>query len=136
MEDPRKKSKCIVCGEEKPGIDVKVDYLIEALRWLNLHTIRHKNPYRPVVCRECFNKYTKSRKSFETKRIAYVIIGVVFACVVVVASRASPFAFLAGLAVIFFMYLLSLISYMPALDIPEGMMPGKNDEKKQGHKSR
>ena len=120
MED--KKPRCIICNEQKDGLRVAPDYFIETVRWINSHTIKYKNPYRPVVCRQCFTKYRKLRKSFERKRIYYLVIGVLFAGVLAVASKGNPYSFLAGLGVIAFMYLLSLINYMPALEIPSAPM--------------
>lgn len=116
MEDKRR-PRCIICNEQKEGLEVAPDSFIRTLRWLNSHTIKHKNPYRPVVCRECFVKYRKMRKSFERKRIAYIVIGVLFAAVL--ATSLKPLAVLAGLGVIAFMYLLSLVNYMPALRVQQ-----------------
>ncbi|MCL4389724.1 hypothetical protein M1397_03930 [Candidatus Marsarchaeota archaeon] len=116
----RREERCIICNSVREGLPIKVDGVVTALRWLNSHTIKHKNPYAPVVCKECFVKYSKARKSYERKRISYLIIGFLFAILLIVGSHGTdPIAYLFGLAVIVFMYLLSLISYMPKLDIPE-----------------
>ena len=117
MEDDRK-PRCMICGSQKDGIDVRPDWVIGALKWLNTHTVKYKNPYRPVVCRDCFQKYRKARRSFERKRIAYLAIGVLFAAVLSAASRLSPYALLASAGVVAFMYLLSLVSYMPDIQLP------------------
>ena len=122
MENNRK-PRCIICNVEKEGIDIMPDAVVNTLRWLNTRTFKSKNPHRPVVCRECYLKYRKARKSFEHKRVAYLVIGVLFAIVLVLASRANPYSLLAGLGVIIFMYLLSLVNYIPALAIPQGTKP-------------
>ena len=120
-----RKPRCIICNAEKDGIGIRPDAVVNTLRWFNTRTFKYKNPYRPVVCRECYQKYRKARKSFEHKRAAYLVIGILFVAVLVVASRGNPYSALAGLGVIAFMYLLSLVNYMPALDIPQGAKPGK-----------
>ena len=131
---PMKKiPRCIICGENKDGLDIKVDNVVLAIRWLNRHTIRALNPYRPVVCRECFQKYYKTRKSYERKQIAYVIIGVLFAFFLVIASKAAPAAFLFGLAIIAFMFLLSLVTYVPVVEPPRpGALPKATGRKRAG----
>lgn len=121
MADNRK-PRCMICNEQKPGIDVRPDSVINTLRWLNSHTLKYKNQYRPVVCRECFQKYLKARKSFERKRTSYLVIGVLFAVVLFITSRADPWSILAGLGVIALMYLLSLINYTPELELPRGAL--------------
>lgn len=113
-----KRPRCIICNEQKDGLAVAPDYFIDAIRWINSHTVKYENPHRPVVCRQCFAKYSKLRKSFERKRVYYLVIGVLFAGVLVFASRANPYSFLVGIGVIAFMYLLSLINYMPSLELP------------------
>ncbi len=125
-----KQPRCIVCNEQKDGISIKADNVVGALRWLNSHTVKYANPTRPVVCRECFPKYVKKRKSYETKLIAYLVIGFLFAAFIVAASRANPISFLFGFGVIVLMYLLSLISYMPPLDIPKQMLSKLNGQDK------
>jgi len=108
----------MICGKEKEGIGIRPDWVVNTIRWFNIHTFKYKNPNRPVVCRECFQRYRKQRAGFERKRIAYIIIGVVFTIVLALASKENPFSILAGLGVTAFMYLLSLVSYVPELDIP------------------
>jgi cobalamin biosynthesis protein CobD/CbiB len=118
MEESRK-PRCIICNEQKDGLGIKPDAVVGTLRWLNGHTFKYKNPYRPVVCRGCFLKYRKSRATFERKRAIYLVIGIVFAIVLVLASKGNAYSLLAGLGVIAFMYLLSLINYVPELDMPQ-----------------
>ncbi|MCL4379170.1 MAG: hypothetical protein M1160_02805 [Candidatus Marsarchaeota archaeon] len=121
----RKIDRCIICNEQKPGLEIAPDSFISAVRWLNEHTMRYKNPYNPVVCRQCFTKYRKARKSFERKRIYYLTIGILFAGVLVAASRLNPYSVLVGLGVVALMYLLSLVSYMPRLELPQAQRPAR-----------
>jgi hypothetical protein len=110
------KPRCIICGEEKEGLNIKIDNIVTTIRWINSHTIRAKSRGRPVVCRECFPKYYKARKSYEKKLVSYLIIGILFAIFIIVASRARPSSFLFGFAIIVFMFLLSIISYVPSVE--------------------
>jgi hypothetical protein len=130
-KDPKKKPRCIVCGEQKEGLGVKTDNVIKTLRWLNQHTVKAKNPYIPVVCRECFPKYYKKRKSFERKQVIYVIIGIFFLIFLAIAARGSIGAILVGLLITGFMYLLSFLTYMPQLDIPQNSNLAQNKENKK-----
>ncbi len=126
-----KQPKCIMCNGQKEGITIKADSVVNALRWLNSHTVKYENPTRSVVCRECFPKYMKRRRSYETKLVAYLVIGFLFAAFIVIASRANPVSFLFGFGVIVVMYLLSLISYMPPLDVPKQVL---SESVRQGKK--
>ncbi len=114
-----KKPKCMICNQQKEGINIRQDSVVSAIRWLNSKTFKYSNPYRPVICRDCFLRHRKLRQDFEHKRIAYLVIGFIFLVVLIIASRGNPVSILAGIGVVAFMYLLALISYVPALDIPE-----------------
>ncbi len=109
--------RCILCGNETDGLDVREDYVIDAIRWFKRNVMRNEKGYRLVVCKECYVRYRKSRDSYVRKQISYVVIGVIFAGLLVFAGR-SLGAVAAGAAIILFMYLLSLLSYMPALAVP------------------
>ena len=106
--------RCIICGGAVDGLEVQEDYVIRAIRWFKRNVTRNAKNYRLVVCKECYVKYKKARDSYVRKQIAYVVIGVLFAGLLIAAGR-SLMAVLAGLAIIALMYLLSLLSYMPAL---------------------
>ncbi len=125
----KKNPKCIICAQEKNGLDIKVDNVVKAIRWINSHTVRAKNPNRAVVCKECFPKYYKARKSFERKQVAYLIIGFLFAIFIILASREMPSAFLFGFIIIVFMYILSLVSYVPLLAVPVSEKPSQGSRK-------
>ncbi len=118
-ETKHKKKVCIMCGKEKDGLDVKEDHVIAAMRWVKRNITRNPKNYHMVVCKEDFLAYKKKRDSFERKRIAYVIIGVVFTVLLLSFARGRFLgAIVYGGAVIIFMYLLSLLSYMPAVELP------------------
>ena len=134
--EKRRGPRCIICNEEKDGLQIKEDNVVHALRWLNSHTIKHKNPNYPVVCRECFTKYRKLRKSYERKLVSYLIIGFLFAGFITVGSGGKPLSFLFGFLIIAFMYLLSLINYIPELDFDvNGVGQLQRKVKTSGHKS-
>jgi hypothetical protein len=127
----RKGERCIICNQEKEGLGIKEDNIVYFLRWLNSHTVKYRNPNYPVVCRECFTKYRKQRKSYERKLISYLIIGFLFAGFIIVGSGGKPLSFLFGLIIIAFMYLLSLLSYIPELEIGQNKESrGKSKAKK------
>ncbi|MGC8537392.1 MAG: hypothetical protein ACP5MZ_00180 [Candidatus Micrarchaeia archaeon] len=109
--------RCIICGEAKEGLPVKEDYIIASIRWVNRHIFHKYRNYRLVVCKDCYLKYSKQRDKYVRKQITYVIIGVLFTLALFFSSRGNPISLLYGLAVIVFMYALSLTSYVPALNI-------------------
>ncbi len=127
----RKGTRCIICNQEKEGIGIKEDGLIHALRMLNSYTVKYKNPNYPVVCRECFTKYRKLRKGYERKLVSYLIIGVLFAGFIIVGSGGRPLSFLFGFAIIAFMYLLSVLSYVPELEIEQNKVSGTKPKAKK-----
>ncbi|MCL4411590.1 hypothetical protein M1329_01485 [Candidatus Marsarchaeota archaeon] len=106
--------RCIICGEAVDGLEVQEDYVIQAIRWFKRNVTRNAKNYRLVVCKNCYVKYKKSRDSYTRKQIAYVVVGVLFAGLLIAVGRTAV-AVLAGVAIIALMYLLSLLSYMPAV---------------------
>lgn len=70
-----------------------------------------------MVCKACYVKYKKAHDSYVKKEVAYIIIGVVFAALLISVGRSAS-SLLAGLVIIAFMYILSLLSYMPSLVMP------------------
>jgi hypothetical protein len=109
------KEICIICGKNKKGIPVKDDYVIKSLRWLKKVTNRYKGG-KLVVCKECYPKYKGYRKKYTSRRMTYVAIGIIFAILIIILSR-SVFSVISGILIILFLYLLSLLTYMPDLDI-------------------
>ncbi|MEM0086893.1 MAG: hypothetical protein QW774_03510 [Candidatus Micrarchaeaceae archaeon] len=110
------KSYCIICGKEKQGIPIEEDFVIESIRWFKRNVTKNEQHNRLVVCRECYPKYAKQRKSFESRRTLYIALGIAFIILsVLISPRATTIAIAVAVAV--FLYLLSFLSYMPKLDI-------------------
>jgi len=108
--------RCIICGEAKEGLPVEEDYIIATIRWINRSVFKKYRNHRLVVCKECYLKYSKQRERYVHKQITYIAIGVLFTLALFFVSY-NPISLLYGIAVIVFMYALSLISYIPALNI-------------------
>jgi hypothetical protein len=119
---------CIICGKEKKGIPVKSDRVLEAMRWFKRNVTRNEQHNTLVVCKEDWPAYNKARKKFTSRMALYVALGIVF----VVFGNVLAFSIntlVATLLILVFFYLLSLLSYMPALDI-------KKDAKAKAGKGR
>ncbi len=112
-------SYCIMCGKEKKGIAVREDSVLGALRWFKRNVTKSEKNYRLVVCKECFLKYRKARDSYQRKEIMYTMIGAVFTALLLAVSDFSLAAFGVGIAITACMYLLSQLSYMPSVQMPE-----------------
>jgi cytochrome b subunit of formate dehydrogenase len=110
----KKETRCIICGKELNGLEVKEDYVINAMRWFKRNVTHNEKNYRLVVCKDCYVKYKKARNSYNSKTVSYLAIGVIFAALLVITGR-SLGALAAGIAIIMLMYALSLLSYMPGL---------------------
>ncbi len=117
--------RCIICGEAKEGLPVKEDYVIYSIRWINRHIFGKYRNHRLVVCKECYLKYSKQREKYVHKQITYIIIGVLFTFALLFGSHGNPVSLLYGIAVIIFMYALSLVSYTPALNISKSASGNK-----------
>ncbi len=111
--------RCIMCGEHRGGIPIREDAILHAMRWFNRKVMRKERNFRLLVCKDCYLKYNKLRKNYLKKQVSYLAIGVLFAALLIAVSGGNPFAIVYGLVVIAAMYLLSIISYMPDLDIPD-----------------
>ncbi|MGC8651640.1 MAG: hypothetical protein ACP5UH_00080 [Candidatus Micrarchaeia archaeon] len=113
-------NRCIICGLEKDGIEVKEDYIIDTIRWFKRNVTRNEKGYRLVVCKECYPKYKKARDSYTRREVAYLAIGVIFAALLIAFSGGHELsAVFYGVLIIIFMYLLAQLSYMPALKLPQ-----------------
>ncbi len=111
---------CIICGEKKDGLRVKNDGIINAIRWLKHNITRNERGYDLVVCKECFLKYREAKTKYDHRRIIYVGIGVIFTLLLLLLSGGRSIgALISGIVLIGLMYLLSLLSYMPSLEIPK-----------------
>ncbi|MEM0159195.1 MAG: hypothetical protein QXT89_01855 [Candidatus Micrarchaeaceae archaeon] len=110
------KEYCIICGKEKQGIPVEEDSVIAAIRWFKRNITKNEQHNLLVVCKECYPKYAKERKSYESRRTLYIALGIAFIIIsAIVSPRATTIAI--AVAVAAFLYLLSFLSYMPKLDI-------------------
>lgn len=106
----------MVCGKEKNGTEVEEDYVIKAMRWFKTNVTRNAKGYRIVVCKECMPQYRKLRAKFVRRRILYVGLGLVFTITIAAVSGGRYLGIIGfGVAITAFLYLLSLVSYMPAL---------------------
>lgn len=112
-------NRCIVCGNKKPGLRVREDYVIHTMRLVKRNITKSEKGYTLVVCRDCYKKYDKARHTYERRRITYVALGVVAAAFWVILSGGKIGGIAAGVILVAFMYLLSLLSYTPAV-ITEG----------------
>jgi hypothetical protein len=119
------KKGCMICGKEKDGTDVEVDTVIRAMRWFKTNVTRNAKGYRIVVCRECMPEYRKLRGKFVRRRAMYVGLGVVFTITIAAVSGGRYLGVIVyGVGITFFLYLLSLISYVPALKGAAGAEKG------------
>ncbi len=110
------KKACMICGKEKSGTDVKEDYVIKVMRWFKENVTRNAKGYRIVVCDACMPQYRKIRTKFTRRKIIYVALGLIFTITIVIFSGGRyPSAIAYGLGITIFLYLLSLISYVPEL---------------------
>jgi hypothetical protein len=112
----RGKKACMVCGRERDGNDIEEDHVIRAMRWFKEHVSRNAKGYRIVVCRECMPEYRRLRSRFVRRRSIYVGLGIVFTLTILVVSGGRYLGVVAyGIAITLFLYLLSLVSYVPEL---------------------
>ncbi|MGC8478602.1 MAG: hypothetical protein ACP5NE_01590 [Candidatus Micrarchaeia archaeon] len=118
MRVQTKEPRCIICGLEKEGLPVKNDYIIESIRFFKKNVTKNEKGYRLVVCRECFPKYASLRRRFERRRAIYIAIGVLFAAMFLVLSPDKLTALVYGVIIVLFLYLLSLVNYIPSLELP------------------
>ena len=106
----------MICGKEKNGTDIEEDHVVKAMRWFKENVTHNAKGYRIVVCRECMPEYKKLRSKFVRRRAMYIGLGVVFTISIAAVSGGRYLGIIVcGLAVIAFLYCLSLVSYMPAL---------------------
>lgn len=112
------KTVCIICYKEKPGLEVKNDYVLESMRWFKRNITRNEKANRLVVCKECYKDWKKVRDRYVRRQILYLSLGIAFAAFIIVFSHDKFLALLGGIGVIIFIYLLSLITYMPDIILP------------------
>lgn len=110
-----RESYCIICGEKKDGIEVKEDRVLSALRWFNRNVLRiPSRNNRIVVCKSCYPTYKKQRKKYLGRQRTYLVLGFLFVLFGVIIAK-SLASIVIGIGLMFFLYLLSLLSYSPEL---------------------
>ncbi len=110
------KSFCIICGNETNGIEVENDFVINSIRWLKTKVTKNVKNNRLVVCKACYPKYKEQRKRYESRQRLYLAFGIIFAFLSIVVSPRIGTVLISA-AVVLFLYLMSLLSYMPKIRI-------------------
>ena len=113
----KKESRCIICGQEKQGIPVETDWVIESIRWFKRNITRNERNYNLIVCRECYPKHNKLYNSFRNKQVFYIVLGLIFTFLLFFASRYNLLSLIPGIILTGFLYLLSLLSYTPKVKV-------------------
>lgn len=111
-----KKVYCIVCGKEKKGIAVQDDLVLDFLRWFKRNVTRNEKGSGLVVCKDDYVAYKTSRKKYESRQRAYLVLGTLFV-MLTIAIYPGVATVLTSLLVLFFIVLLSLLSYTPRISI-------------------
>ncbi len=111
----KSKSFCIICGEERDGIEIKEDNVLNILRRIKRLMGKKAGENRLVVCRACYPKYRDYRKKYISRQRIYVALGVAFLIFGMLIAP-SLLSLLAGLVITAFLYGLSLLNYTPAID--------------------
>jgi hypothetical protein len=112
----KQKSFCIVCGLEKDGIEVKEDGVLRTMRYIKRNLLRSAKNNRIVVCKQCYEAYKKYRKRYVSRQHLYLGLGIVF-LVLTLLLNVSIASVLFGLGVLVLLYLLSLVNYMPDINV-------------------
>lgn len=113
-----RENRCIVCGKKRDGLPVADDIVINSIRAFKKKVAKKTNNYRLTVCKEDYPKYSKMRATFERRRTIYVALGAVFAIVLILSSL-SIGSVVFGAFIVLLMYLLSLLSYAPGLEVAQ-----------------
>ena len=120
---------CIICGEAKDGLPVKEDFVINGIRLIKRYVTRNEKGYVLVVCRECYPKYKKARERMIRRQVVYLVLGFLFAGAFIVLSHDKLSALLYGVIIVLFLYLLSLVNYVPGLVVPNRTAAGSGEQK-------
>jgi hypothetical protein len=113
-----KEKRCIMCGLQKNGLEVREDFAINTIRWFKKNVTKNEKGYTLVVCKECYPSYVKEKKKFERRQMLYMALGIIFAFLLILASRGSLLSVFYAILVFAFLYSLSLLTYVPSLNIP------------------
>ncbi len=116
----KQKVQCIMCRRNIEGLPVKIDGVINTVRWFAVHFSKKTELHRLVVCKDCYITYVKARKRYLRRRNSYIILGILFTMMLcsVAINSVTEFlvAIVVGLIITAGMYLLSLLSYVPGLE--------------------
>ena len=111
-------SYCIICGKKKDGIKVADDHVLKTLRWFKTNVTKNVQNNTLVVCKTCYPQYSKQRKKYVSRRTAYVALGIIFLILsMIISSSAWLTALSIGILIVLLLYGLSLINYMPGLQL-------------------
>jgi len=111
-------SYCIICGKKKDGITVADDHVLKTLRWFKTNVTKNVQNNKLVVCKACYPQYNKQRKKYVSRRTAYVALGILFLVLSVIVSYGAWLTALSiGIFIVILLYALSLINYMPGLQL-------------------
>lgn len=113
---PKTKSYCIICGEEKKGIEIENDFVLDSVRWLKKKLTHKEKHNKLVVCKEDYPKYKEARSRYEFRQKLYVGLGVVFVLLMFLVSSKLT-TLLVAVAVLILFYLFTLLSYTPKLKL-------------------
>ncbi len=123
------KSVCIICGQEKPGIEVKEDNVIRAIRWFKRNVTKNEQGNKLVVCRDCYLKYSTLRSKYESRQKLYIALGILFVIFSVMVSTNKLVGLGMGIFVFVLLYLISFLNYIPALNLPKNPEAKTKNEK-------
>ena len=111
-------SYCIICGKKKDGVKVADDHVLKTLRWFKANITKNVQNNTLVVCKTCYPQYSKQRKKYVSRRTAYVALGLIFLILsIIISSGAWLTALSIGIFIVVLLYALSLINYMPGLQL-------------------
>ncbi|MGC9037247.1 MAG: hypothetical protein ACP5IK_00840 [Candidatus Micrarchaeia archaeon] len=113
------KSVCIICGQEKPGIEVKEDNVIRAIRWFKRNVTKNEQGNKLVVCKDCYVKYSALRSKYESRQKLYIALGILFVIFSTIVSTNKLVGLGIGIFIFLLLYLISFLSYIPALNLPK-----------------
>lgn len=117
---------CIMCGNKKPGIEVKSDRVISTMRWFKRNVTKNEQGHKLVVCKACYSGYKKGYDRFRSRQKLYLALGILFAIFGLLSFSLG--ALVMSLLFVLVMYLLSFLSYMPKLHFPA--VPSKSSGKR------
>ena len=122
--------RCIICGKQRDGLEVKTDWVITSMRWFKRNVTKDEQGNRLVVCKGCYPIYKKNRDKYTSRQTLYLVLGALFIILGLLISSYDILRFLSaiGLSVIILavLYLISLLNYTPALAMPQGKKGASN----------